>query len=92
MSQQVEIRLGLLQLHLGDGGGVLGDWTIVGVRVEDPVGVWAGGAGVGHADGPSGRGGGAGLVVGLVTARDADGERPHAALSIGPLLSGRGHQ
>ena len=92
VSQQVEIRLGLLQLHLGDGGGVLGDWTIVGVRIEDPVGVWAGGAGVGHADGPSGRGGGAGLVVGLVTARDADGERPHAALSIGPLLSGRGHQ
>merc|ERR1719336_1131807 len=92
VSQQVEVRLGLLQLHLGDGGGVLGDGSVVGVGVEDAVGVGAGGAGVGHTDGPSGGGGGAGLVVGVITAGDADGQRSHPALSIASLLSGRRHQ
>ena len=88
VSQQVEVRLGLLQLHLGHGGGVLGDGSVVGVGVEDAVGVGAGGTGVGHTDGPGGGGGGTGLVVGLVAAGDTDGERPHPALAIGPLLSG----
>ena len=66
--------------------------AVVRVRVEDAVRVGAGGAGVGHADGPSGGGGGAGLVVGVITAGDADGERSHATLAIGPLLPGRRHQ
>ena len=92
VSQQVEVRLGLLQLHLGDGWGVLGDGSVVGVRVEDAVGVGAGGTGVGHTDGPGGGGGGTGLVVGLVAAGDTDGERPHPALAIAPLLSGRRDQ
>ena len=71
---------------------MLGHRAVVGVRVEDAVRVGAGGAGVGHADGPSGGGGGARLVVGLVTAGDADGQRPHPTLAIGSLLPGRRHQ
>ena len=92
VSQQVQIRLGLLELNLSDGGGVLSHWPVVRVRVEDAVRVGAGGAGVGHADGPSGGGGRARLVVGLVAAGDADGERPHPALAIASLLPGRRHQ
>ena len=86
VSQQVEVRLGLLQLHLGDGGGVLGDWTIVGVRVEDPVAVGRGRTGVGHADGSRGRGRGAGLVL-VLAARDGDGQRSHLT-SAGPVTAG----
>ena len=92
VSQQVQIRLGLLELNLSDGGSVLGHRAVVGVGVEDAVGVGAGGAGVGHTDGPSGGGGGAGLVVGVITAGDADGQRSHPTLAIGSLLSGRRHQ
>ena len=92
MGQQVQIRLGLLELDLSDGGGVLSHRAVVGVRVEDAVRVGASGAGVGHADGPSGGGGGARLVVGLVTAGDADGQRPHPTLAIASLLPGRRHQ
>ena len=95
VSQQVHVGLGLLQLNLGDGGSVLGHRAVVGVRVEDAVGVGAGGAGVGHADGPSGGGGRARLVVRLVPTGDADGQRSHPALAIGPigpLLPGRRHQ
>ena len=69
--------------------------AVVRVRIEDALRVGAGGAGVGHADGPSGGGGGAGLVVGLSPAGDADGQRSHPALAIGPigpLLPGRRHQ
>ena len=71
---------------------MLGDGSVVGVGVEDAVGVGAGGAGVGHADGPGGGGGRAGLVVGVITAGDADGQRSHPTLAIGSLLSGRRHQ
>ena len=92
VSQQVHIRLDLLELNLSDGGSVLGHRAVVRVRVEDAVRVWAGGAGVGHADGPSGGGGGARLVVGLVPAGDADGERSQTTLAIGPFLPGRRHQ
>ena len=66
--------------------------AVVRVRVEDAVRVGAGGAGVGHTDGPSGGGGRAGLVVGVIAAGDADGERPHTSLAIGPLLPGWRHQ
>ena len=71
---------------------MLGHRAVVGVGVEDAVGVGAGGAGVGHADGPGGGGGRAGLVVGVITAGDADGQRSHPTLAIGSLLSGRRHQ
>ena len=94
VGQQAEVRLGLLQLYLGDGGRVLGHRPIVRVRVEDPVTVGGGGARVGHADGPRRRGGRAGLVL-VTTRRDGDGQRSHLTsgpVASGGLLSRRRHQ
>ena len=54
MGEEAEVGLGLLQLDVGQRGGVLGDGPVVRVRVEDSVAVGAGGARVGHADRPRG--------------------------------------
>ena len=88
MGQQTQVGLRLLQLNLGDGGGVLGDGAVVGVRVEDPVAVGRGGARVGHADGSRGGGGRAGLVL-LPAGRDGDGQGAHLT-SAGPVGAPRG--
>ena len=47
VGQQTQVRLGLLQLHLGDGWRVLAHRSVVRVRVEHPM-ARGGGARVGN--------------------------------------------
>ena len=93
VGEETQVRLGLLQLHLGDGGRVLGDGAVVGVRVEHPV-TGGGGAGVGHRDGAGGGARRRPVVPVVPGARDGDGQGPHVAGAgaAGALLPGRGHE
>ena len=95
VGQEAQVGLGLLELHLGDGGRVLGDGPVVRVRVEHPV-AGGGRARVRHRDGPRGRARRGPVVPRVPGAGDGDGQGPHvprAGAGVArALLPGRGHE